>query len=66
MYHLKKFIIFANLADFDSLVSVDSDKMQILVEDHVMYLKKSPITNSFTVPIVATECDTARSAKNLC
>ena len=41
VYHLNKFMTFADVDDFDSLASVDSEQMQILVEDYVMSLKKS-------------------------
>jgi len=53
VYHLNKFMTFVQIDEFDSLASVESEKMQIMVEDYVMYLKKSKTANSFTVPMSA-------------
>ena len=53
VYHLNKFMTFAQVDDFDSLASMEPEAMQIMVEDYVMYLKKSKTANSFTVPISA-------------
>jgi len=44
--HLKRFLKFSNLIDYDSLLRLSKDDIQILLEDYVMYLKKTVGPNS--------------------
>lgn len=46
MYYLGKFVEFCNLKDYDSLISINRDQLQIMVEDYVMSLKKRVNPNS--------------------
>lgn len=51
--HLNKFISFFELKDYDKLAAIPQGKMQIMVEDYVMHLKKIISPNSISVPIAA-------------
>ncbi len=53
LYHLKKFMNHNGIDDYNSLATIPSDKMQILVEDYVMDLKKRISPNSINLPISA-------------
>jgi len=44
--HLKRFLEFTKLRDYDSLLKLSKDDIQILIEDYVMYLKKTMNPNS--------------------
>jgi len=44
--HLKRFLEFTKLKDYDSLLKLSKDDIQILIEDYVMYLKKTVNPNS--------------------
>ncbi|MEX2060794.1 MAG: site-specific integrase, partial [Nitrosopumilaceae archaeon] len=46
MYYLGKFVEFCKLNDFESLISVERGKLQMMVEDYVMDLKKRVNPNS--------------------
>jgi len=43
---LERFLIFTKLKDYDSLVSMPKDDLQMLVEEYVVYLKKTVSPNS--------------------
>ena len=53
IYHLKKFVEFNNIEDYDSLARIDREKLQIIVEDYVMHLKKVISPNSIALPLSA-------------
>jgi len=44
--HLKRFLEFTKLKDYDSLLKLSKDDIQIQIEDYVMYLKKTLNPNS--------------------
>jgi len=44
--HLKRFLEFTKLKDHDSLLKLSKDDIQRLIEDYVMYLKKTVNPNS--------------------
>jgi len=44
--HLKRFLKFTKLKDYDSLLKLSKDDIQKLIEDYVMYLKKTVNPNS--------------------
>ncbi|MDH3313172.1 MAG: hypothetical protein OEM28_08500 [Nitrosopumilus sp.] len=46
LYHLNKFRKFYKIKDYDSLLIIDIKKLQIMVEDYVMMLKKKVSPNS--------------------
>ena len=50
--HLNRFLQFTNLKDYDSILKVDADPLQTILEDYVMYLKTTVNPNS--VPIYMT------------
>lgn len=50
--HLNRFLQFTRLKDYDSLLKLDSDQLQTILEDYVMHLKKTVSPNS--VPIYMT------------
>ena len=45
-YYLDKFISFYKIKDYDSLVTIPQEKIQVMVEDYVMDLKKRVSPNS--------------------
>ena len=53
LYHLKKFLEFYHIKDYDSLAGIEQEKMQIMVEDYAMYLKKAKSANSIIVVLAA-------------
>jgi len=53
LYHLSKFMKFFQIPDYDKLASIPTEKMQIMVEDYVMDLKKKLSPNSLNLPISA-------------
>ncbi len=55
-YYLDIFLKFYHLKDCDSLVSMNNDKLQIMIEDYVMDLKKRVNPNS--VPTYITPLQT--------
>ena len=50
--HLPRFLQFTNLKDYDSILKMDADQLQIILEDYVMHLKTTVNPNS--VPIYMT------------
>ena len=50
--HLDRFLKFTNLKDYDSLLKLDSEQLQTILEDYVMYLKNTVSPNS--VPVYMT------------
>jgi hypothetical protein len=55
-YYLDMFLKFYHLKDYDSLVSMNTDKLQIMIEDYIMDLKKRVNPNS--VPTYVTPIQT--------
>jgi len=53
LYHLKKFLNFYHIKDYDSLAGIDQGKMQIMVEDFVMHLKKVNSPNNMNLSLAA-------------
>lgn len=53
LYYVDDFISQFDLKDYDDLASTPQDKLQIMVEDYVMYLKKKLSPNIISVPICA-------------
>ena len=47
-YHLNRFLKFYHLRDYDSIVTMDSKKLQIMLEDYVMDLKKRISPNTIS------------------
>jgi integrase/recombinase XerD len=47
--HLKEFLKFSKIKDYDGLIKVPSEQLQTILEDYVLYLKKTINPNS--VPI---------------
>jgi len=45
-YNLEKFLSFYKLRDFDSMLSINVEKLQIMIEDYVMELKRKLNPNS--------------------
>ena len=46
VYYLKRFQKFYHLKDYDSIIGISPDKLQIMIEDYVMDLKKRVNPNS--------------------
>jgi len=53
LYHLKKFLEFFHIKDYDSLARIETAKMQIMVEDYVIYLKKTMSANSIGIVLAS-------------
>ena len=53
LFYVDDFISQFNLKDYDDLASTPQDKLQIMMEDYVMYLKKKLSPNIIGVPICA-------------
>ena len=53
LYHLDRFILFFDVKDYDGLAHMESQKLQIMVEDYVMHLKKTISPNTISIPISA-------------
>jgi len=54
-YYLKKFKEFYKLRGFDSIIQIPVGKLQIMVEDYVMDLKKRVSPNSVPTPMCAIQ-----------
>ena len=50
--HLGRFLKFTNLKDYDSILQIDPDQLQTILEDYVIHLKNTVSPNS--VPIYMT------------
>jgi hypothetical protein len=50
--HMKRFLAFTKLRDYDSLLKLESEQLQTILEDYVMHLKKTVNPNS--VPVYMT------------
>ena len=50
--HLKEFLKFSKIKDYDGLIKIPSEQLQTILEDYVLYLKKTINPNS--VPIYMT------------
>lgn len=55
-YYLTRFMKFYHLKNYDSIMSIKSEKLQIMIEDYVMDLKKKVNPNS--VPTYLTPIQT--------
>jgi len=55
LYYLKKFIEYYKLKDLGSILKIEPNDLQIMVEDYVMYLKKTVSPNTLPTPIYAIE-----------
>lgn len=53
VYHLDKFRSFFAVKDYDTLAAISQEKLQIMVEDYVMHLKKVISANTINLPISA-------------
>lgn len=53
LYYIDKFISNFDLKDYDDLANTPQDKLQIIMEDYVMYLKKKISPNTISVPVSA-------------
>ena len=53
LYHLNNFVKFYHIKDYDSLTAITTEKMQIMVEDYVMHLKKVNSLNYINLPVAA-------------
>ncbi len=51
LYYLRKFKEYYKLRDYDSIIKIPQEKLQIMVEDYVMYLKKKVNPNSVPLPM---------------
>ena len=65
MYHLDKFMKYYIIKDYDSLLSVPDDKLQIMLEDYLFYLKKHLSPNTIPVAIAPLELFFTVNDKNL-
>ena len=52
LYHIKYFLKFSKIKDYDGLIKVPTEQMQTILEDYVIYLKRTVNPNS--VPIYIT------------
>jgi integrase/recombinase XerD len=52
LYHIKYFLKFSKIKDYDGLIKVPTEQMQTILEDYVIYLKRKVNPNS--VPIYIT------------
>jgi len=52
LYHIKYLLKFSKIKDYDGLIKVPTEQMQTILEDYVMYLKRTVNPNS--VPIYMT------------
>lgn len=55
LYHLKKFMAFFDVKDYDGLASLPQEKLQIMMEDYVIHLKKTVSPNAINLPIAAVK-----------
>jgi len=53
LYHLNKFMSFFHVKDYDSLATLSQEKLQIMMEDYVIHLKKTISANTINLPIAA-------------
>ena len=55
LYHLNKFMSFFDVKDYDGLAVIPQEKLQIMMEDYVMHLKKTMSPNGINLPIAAVK-----------
>ena len=55
LYYLSKFKDFYKLRDYDNVIQIPQDKLQIMVEDYVMDLKKRVNPNTVPTPMYAIQ-----------
>lgn len=55
IYHLDKFMSFFDVEDYDVLAAISQKKLQIMMEDYVMHLKKIVSANTINLPIAAVK-----------
>jgi len=55
LYHLNKFMLFFDVKDYDGLAVIPQEKLQIMMEDYVMHLKKTMSPNGINLPIAAVK-----------
>lgn len=55
LYHLNKFMTFFHVKDYDSLATISQEKLQIMMEDYVIHLKKTISANTIDLPIAAVK-----------
>lgn len=55
LYHLNKFMLFFDVKDYDGLAAITQKKLQIMMEDYVMHLKKTISPNAINLPIAAVK-----------
>ncbi|PBO84912.1 MAG: integrase [Thaumarchaeota archaeon] len=55
LYHLNKFMSFFHVKDYDELAAIPQEKLQIMMEDYVMHLKKIISPNTINIPIAAVK-----------
>ena len=55
LYHLNKFMSFFDVKDYDGLAVIPQEKLQIMMEDYVMHLKKIISPNGINLPIAAVK-----------
>ena len=53
IYYVNDFISHFDLKDYDDLANTPQDKLQIMMEDYVMHLKKKINPNTISVPVSA-------------
>ena len=53
IYQLNRFLKFFDIKDYDELANTEQSKIQIMMEDYVMYLKKKVSPNTINGPISA-------------
>ncbi len=51
--HLNNFIKYFEIEDYDELATIQQEKLQIMMEDFVMHLKKTMSPNSINIPIAS-------------
>jgi len=55
LYHLDKFMSFFDVKDYDVLATISQEKLQIMMEDYVIHLKKRISANTINIPIAAVK-----------
>ena len=55
LYHLNKLMAFFDVKDYDGLALIQQEKLQIMMEDYVMHLKKTMSPNTINLPIAAVK-----------
>ena len=64
-YHLAKFLSFYKIRDCDSLVTMSTDKLQAMLEDYLLHIRKQVSPNSISTIYAGLELFLRANDKNL-